>query len=33
MGLNTYVFAFIAAYPSVLLTAQFVRSVNWSNLL
>ena len=33
MGLNTYVFAFIAAYPSVLLLAQYVQSINWSNLL
>ena len=32
MGLNTYVFAFITAYPSVLLLAQYVQSVNWSNL-
>lgn len=33
MGLNTYVFAFIAAYPSALLLSQYARSVNWSNLL
>lgn len=33
MGLNTYVFAFIAAYPSVLLLAQYVRNVNWLDLL
>lgn len=33
MGLNTYVFAFIAAYPSVMLLAQVLRSLNWSNLL
>jgi hypothetical protein len=33
MGLNTYVFAFIAAYPSVLLLAQHIQSVSWPNLL
>lgn len=33
MGLNTYVFAFIAAYPSVVLLAAYVQSVNWSNVL
>lgn len=29
MGLNTYVFAFIAAYPSVLQLAQALRSFSW----
>ena len=33
MGLNTYVLAFVAAYPSVLLLAQYLQRVNWSNLL
>lgn len=33
MGLNTYMFAFVAAYPSVLLLAQYLQRVNWSNLL
>lgn len=32
MGLNTYVFAFVAAYPSVLMLAQYLKSFNWQNL-
>ena len=33
MGLNTYVFAFVAAYPSVFLLADWLRNVNWRSLL
>ena len=33
MGLNTYTFAFVAAYPSVFLLAQVLQSFKWSNLL
>ena len=33
MGLNTYVLAFVAAYPSVLLLAQVLQSFKWSYLL